>query len=69
VDRKRPHAEAAYRIIASAFARVGLLSQLRYEEPEEGKKEALIMRSDDPNRWREEEEQGRPLRTGAGEPP
>jgi hypothetical protein len=69
-DRKRPHAEAAYRIIASAFARVGLLSQLRYEEPEEGKKEALIIRSDDPNRWREEEEeQGRPLRTGAGEPP
>jgi hypothetical protein len=69
-DRKQPHAEAAGRIIASAFARIGLLSQLRYVEPEEGKKEALIIRSDDPNRWREEEEeQGRPLRTAAGEPP
>jgi hypothetical protein len=67
-DRKRPHADAAYRIIASAFARVGLLAQLRYVEPEEGKKEALIVRSDDPNRWREEE-QGHPSRTGAGEPP
>jgi hypothetical protein len=54
-DRKLAHAEAAGRIIASAFARVGLVAQLRYVEPEEGKKEALILRSDDPNRWREEE--------------